>query len=176
MSETGTDDPARVPDGASVGDDVDAGSEQASDGIPRSARALVAIVLALLLIPGVIGFDLWPLTGWRLFSLSRDAEQTRWVIEATLTGGEERVVSLEELPLRYRHAEWPMRELDGGSEERSEDICQALLEPVVDVEPDTVELTVAKDDTRLVHRGDEWVTLHDLDPVYSCRPAGGAGS
>lgn len=140
----------------------------ADDGVPRAARVFVAVLFALLLVPGVIGFDAWPLTGWRLFSVSRDADQTRWVIEATDADRASRVVSLEELPLRYRHAEWPMAELPGASDERRDAVCRALLRPVLEVEPDTTELTIARDHARLVHRGGEWVTEHDLEPVHTC--------
>jgi hypothetical protein len=138
------------------------------DEVPRAARVAVAVILALLLIPGVIGFDVWPLTGWRLFSLSRDAEQTQWVIEATDADGDARVVSLEELPLGYRNAEWQMRELSGASDERREAVCQALLGAVLDVEPTTESLTVARDRARLERDGGDWVAEHDLEPVYTC--------
>ena len=158
------------PDTPGSGDGGDAGD--GGDGVPRSARIFVAVLFALLLVPGLIGFDVWPLTGWRLFSASRHAEQTRWVIEATDADGGSRVVSLEELPLRYRHAEWPMSGLTGASDERREAVCQALLGPVLDVEPGTTELTVARDHARLVHRHGEWVTEHDLEPVHSCTPDG----
>jgi hypothetical protein len=144
------------------------GTASAGDGVPRSARVFVSVLLALLLVPGVIGFDAWPLTGWRLFSVSRDADQTRWVIQATAADGTSQVVSLEELPLRYRHAEWPMAELPGASDGRRRAVCRALLAPVLDVEPDTAELTIARDHARLVHRGDEWVTEHHLEPFHTC--------
>src|SRR3546814_19860999 len=85
----------------------------------RGPRALVVGALVLLLVPGVIGFDAWPLTAWRLFSLARDDDQTRWVLEAEISDGAARVVSLEELPLRYRNAEWQMAELpDAGADQR----------------------------------------------------------
>ena len=166
---------------ASEGPDVPSQTTPAADdGVPRAARVFVAVLFALLLIPGVVGFDAWPLTGWRLFSVSRDADQTRWVIEATDADGEARVVSLEELPLRYRHAEWPMAELPGASDERRDAVCEALLDAVVRVEPDTTQLTVARDHARLVHRDGEWVSEHDLEPFHSCtaggQPDGDGGS
>lgn len=160
-----------VPVAATGGGDGGAGVDT-GDGVPRAVRVFVAVLFALMLVPGVIGFDAWPLTGWRLFSVSRHAEQTRWVIEATDADGASRVVSLEELPLRYRHAEWPMSELSGASDDRREAVCRALLDPVLDVEPETVELTIARDHARLVHRGGEWVTDHDLEPVHSCAASG----
>lgn len=143
------------------------------DEAPRSARVLVAILFVLLLVPGLIGFDAWPLTGWRLFSLSRGPEQTRWVIEAVAEDGSHRVVSLEELPLRYRHAEWPMSELPGASDARRTAVCAALLGPVLDLLPTTIELVIARDHARLVEGDDgHWTTRHDIERFHSCSPGG----
>jgi hypothetical protein len=142
------------------------------DEAPRSARILVAILFVLLLVPGLIGFDAWPLTGWRLFSVSRGPEQTRWVIEAVDGDGAHRVVSLEEPPLRYRHAEWPMSELPGASEERRTAVCEALLTPVRHILPETRELVIARDHARLVEGDDgHWSTVHEIEPFHSCNGA-----
>jgi hypothetical protein len=145
----------------------------AQDRAPRSARVFVAVLFVLLLVPGLVGIEAWPLTRWRLFSLSRDADQTRWVLEAVDAGGDRRVVSLEELPLGYRHAEWPMAELPGASDERRDAVCLALAEAVGKVHPDTVELALSRDHTRLVERGGEWVTEHDIEPFHTCVPSTG---
>jgi len=140
----------------------------APDRAPRSARVFVAVLFALLLVPGIVGFDAWPLTGWRLFSVSRDADQTRWVVRATGEDGDTRTVSLEDLPLRYRHAEWPMSQLPGASDERRRDVCEALLPAVRRIQPETEELTIARDRARLVERDGDWVTEHDFEPVATC--------
>ncbi len=145
------------------------------DEAPRSARVFVAILFVLLLVPGVIGFDLWPLTGWRLFSLSRDSEQTRWVLQAVDGAGERDVVSLEELPLRYRHAEWPMAELPGASEARRDDVCDALLGAVVDARPATVALELARDHAELAETDGTWRTTHDIEPFHTCHLRDGEG-
>ena len=153
-------------------------SDREDDAAPRSARILVAVLFVLLLVPGVIGFDAWPLTGWRLFSLSRDADQSFWVIEAVDGDGERRVVSLEELPLRYRHAAWPMAELRGASTGQRDAVCLALLDPVVDVHPGTVALVIGRDHAELVERDGEWTTTHDIEPFHRCggRLLGGDGA
>jgi hypothetical protein len=149
------------------------------DRPPRSARVLVGVLLALLLVPGIIGFDAWPLTGWRLFSVSRGPEQTRWVLRATDEAGGTRTVSLEDLPLRYRHAEWPMAGLPGASAAERHDVCAALLGAVVDARPGTVELAIARDRARLVEGEDGWVTEHAYEAVVTCGPpspeSGGGG-
>lgn len=82
--------------------------------------------------------------------------------------GDRRIVSLEELPLRYRHAAWPMAELRGASTAQRDAVCQALLGPVVDVHPATAELVIARDHAELVERDGEWTTTHDVEPFHSC--------
>lgn len=62
------------------------------DTVPRSARWLVGAPLVLLLVPGIVGFDAWPPTGWRLFSVARDDTQTLWVLEAADNDGSSRLV------------------------------------------------------------------------------------
>ena len=147
------------------------------DAAPRSARWLVGALFVLLLVPGLIGFDAWPLTGWRLFSLARDDTQTLWVLQAVDEDGSSRLVDVEELPLRYRHAEWPMADLPGASTERRQAVCEALLGAVIDVEPATVELRIARDEAQLQERDGEWVVMDELEVLHTCRPAdlGGAG-
>ena len=141
----------------------------ADQGPPRSGRWLVGVALVLLLVPGLIGFDAWPLTAWRLFSLSRTDHQTRWVLEAENAEGSTERVSLEELPLRYRHAEWPMAELPGASDRQRAAVCQALLEAVVDVRPDTVALAIQRDRQRLVAEDGDYVVTSDPEDEVTCK-------
>ena len=137
---------------------------------PRPARWLVGVALVLLLVPGVIGFEAWPLTAWRLFSLSRDADQTRWLLDAVDDEGTARTVSLEELPLRYRHAEWPMAELPGASEQRRDDVCTSLADAVAEVHPSTVELRIVRDRQTLVEDAGEWEIRSDPEVIHTCAP------
>jgi hypothetical protein len=120
----------------------------------------------------LIGFDAWPLTAWRLFSLARGDRQTEWVLEASTAAGPSRTLTLEDLPLRYRHAAWPMAGLPKASEARREDVCQALLEPSQSVVPGLVALSLVRDRQRMVHRGGEWVVTHDPEVVHTCAAPG----
>jgi hypothetical protein len=164
------------PDGqvhAPAGGDGDTGGPGPAgptdmDVVPRRARWFVAVLLLALAVPGVIGFELWPMTGWRLFSLSRDESQTAWVIDAVDPDGASRSVDLEELPLGYRHAEWPMAELPGASTARREAVCQALLGAVVGVEPTTVALTISRDRQQLVEGEHGWAVTHDPEVLHTC--------
>lgn len=141
-------------------------------GAPVGGRRLVAVALALLILAGGIGFEAWPLTAWRLFSLARGEQQTAWVVHATTAAGEERPVSFEELPLRYRHAAWPIAELPRAGEARRKAVCQALLEPTREVVPDLVALHLVRDRQRLVHEAGEWVVIHDPEVLHTCESCG----
>lgn len=140
------------------------------DEVPIGGRRLVLGALALLLTAGVIGFEAWPLTAWRLFSLSRRDQQTMWVLHATSPQEPARVLDLEELPLRYRHAAWPMAELPGASDERRDEVCRALLEPALEVVPGLTELRIVRDRQRLVEADGGWVVAHDPETIHACGP------
>ncbi len=111
----------------------------------RRHRALVVVALALLVVPGLVGFDAWPLTAWRLFSADRTDHQTRWGLRAAQPGAAPMPVSLEELPLRYRNAEWPLSRLGRARDARREAVCRALLGAVRDERPEVARLEIVRD-------------------------------
>jgi hypothetical protein len=146
----------------------EAPSRAADPGPPPAARRLVAVTLAALLVAGLIGFDAWPLTAWRLFSLARDNSQTEWVLEAVSADGTTRTVTLEDLPLRYRQAAWPMAELPRASEARRQAVCLALVDPTADVVPELAELHIVRDRQHLIEKGGRWIVTHDPEVVHAC--------
>lgn len=129
----------------------------------RVQRAWVGLLLVLLVVPGVIGFDLWPLTGWRLFSLSRDADQNEWELEAILDDGSLEVVDLEQLPLAYRNAAWPLDHARRASTPERTEICEALLVGVGEAVPGASGLVIERvarhmtDDGPVDRSAEEWV-------------------
>lgn len=127
--------------------------------ITRVQRAWVAVLLGLLIVPGVVGFDLWPLTGWRLFSLSRDATQTEWALDV-----DGREIDLELLPLAFRNAAWPMAELPRASEARRQEVCEALLEGVRDRAPDAAALALVRERRTMTVEG----ILEDREVIHRC--------
>ncbi len=138
-------------------------------------RRFVVAIFVLLLVPGVIGFDAWPLTAWRLFSLARDDNQTRWEIDAIGSDGAvEAAVDLDELPIGFKLAEWPMAELPSASEARRDEVCLALLGEVRDEIPDTIGLRVVRNRQRLVERDGEWVLVDDREAIHKCGDRAGA--
>lgn len=137
--------------------------------VPRSEgssgrKLWVYGLLALLCIPGVIGFDAWPLTGWRLFSLSRDGSQTEWALDAETPAGVVHV-DLEQLPLAFRNAAWPLADLPSASDARREAVCVALLHGVREAVPDATALVVVRE--RQEMRGSTRVVA-EREPIHEC--------
>ncbi len=137
-------------------------------GPTRLQRRVVVVAFVLLLVPGLVGFDAWPLTGWRLFSLARTDRQTRWVVETVDGQGTASPFSLEQLPMRYRNAEWPLSSFAHISQHRREAECQALLAAVRVDHEDVPRLEIVRDDQTVVHRAGRWVVVHDRTVLHTC--------
>ncbi len=74
----------------------------------RSLRAFVIAFLAAFVICGLAGLELWPLTGWRLFSQLRTDHQVAWRATAVGTDGETQI-RFSELPRAYSNFPLVMR-------------------------------------------------------------------
>lgn len=157
-----------------------------ADRVPRSARCLVGVLFVALLSAGLIGFELWPMTAWRMFSAPRGETQNFWVLEGVAEDGSTREVELTELPMAYSNAEWPLRSVNWNSAVESEEICQVLVEAVVEVDPDIVELQISRDGRRLVREDSDWedgdhvrtvgdwvIVTEDRDVKHACSAEGG---
>jgi hypothetical protein len=135
---------------------------------PAAVRRFVLVIFVLLLVPGLIGFEAWPLTGWRLFSLARDDRQLRWEVDAVTPAGTLETVDLDRLPLGYRLAEWPLAELPDADAGRRDEVCEALLAGVAEEVPGMVGLRLVRNDRRLVEDGGEWSVVEDRQLFHQC--------
>ena len=143
---------------------------------PRAVRRFVAVLFALLAVAGLIGFEAWPLTAWRLFSLARDDQQTRWEVDALDVEGDSVTVDLDELPIAYRNAEWPLSGLAGAGERRRDEVCRALLRGVRGELPDAVALHVVRNHRQVHEEGGDWVVTEDREVWHECGEDVGGGS
>lgn len=138
------------------------------DKVRRPVRWFVATLLGLLVLFAAIDVEMWPMTGWRLFSTIRDETQTGWVAEATDAQGNSRIVSYEELPLGYRNAAWRVADIRDASSDEREAVCNALLEAIVKVEPETTTVRLARDRAKLEKTSGEPTVTHDLETLHTC--------
>jgi hypothetical protein len=124
--------------------------------------------LFLLLVPGIIGIDFWPLTAWRLFSQARTDLQTNWEIDAVDVRGRASTLDLDRLPFGYQLAEWTLAELETSTNPRRNEVCAALLEAAAKERPGTALLNIVRNDRWLVRRDAEWVFESDRLLFHSC--------
>jgi hypothetical protein len=133
----------------------------------------VVAVLGLLLLGGLVGIEAWPVTEWRLFSAARDDRQTTHVVAAATDdepGGALVPFDLEDLPLGYRTAEWPMSRLSRLSSAERAAICSALYDGIADaIDDPSIAVEIWRDEQRLVERDGEWVTTHDVTILQGCQ-------
>jgi hypothetical protein len=118
------------------------GSTARPGGVPASARWLVRGFLAAFLLCSVFGLELWPLTGFRLFSRVRHQTRFIWTADAVLAGGREVQVVFMDLPRAYQGFGLIMngfRHLSPGDKRAS---CEAWLTEVrrVDGQADALRL------------------------------------
>jgi hypothetical protein len=66
------------------------------------ARRFVWAYLVVFVIAGLLGFEAWPLTGWRLFADARTARQLSWQAVTVDAAGRERPIRFADLPVRYQ--------------------------------------------------------------------------
>lgn len=93
--------------------------------LPRTLTyGLVAIVLGV----GLAGHEIWPLSGFRLFSAERTAQQQTWELVVVDESGAERPVSLGDLPDNYSGYLQLMPKLLGQSEREQQEAVDAWLE------------------------------------------------
>jgi hypothetical protein len=70
--------------------------------VAPGVRWFVWVFLAAFVVAGVLGFEAWPLTGWRLFADARPARQVTWEAVTVDAAGRERPVPWGDLPVRFR--------------------------------------------------------------------------
>lgn len=98
---------------------------------PRTRR-LVHLFLVVLAITGFAHLELYPFTGFRLFSEVRPAERESWQLRAVTESGEELAIRTSLLPIAYRNSTRLLAEFPGLGDEERDAICDAWARPFRD--------------------------------------------
>jgi hypothetical protein len=96
---------------------------------PRLRRT-VHWFLLVFAITGVAHLELWPFTGFRLFSELRTAEREGWRLVAVDDAGEEHPIRLGELPVAYRNTARLVDGFDRRTAAERDAVCDAWAEAV----------------------------------------------
>ena len=95
-------------------------------------RHLVHAFLLVFAVTGVAHLELYPFSGFRLFSELRGEERTSWQLRAVDAEGEEVPISLGDLPLGYRQTARLIPGMDDLSADERDEICDAWAGPLRD--------------------------------------------
>ena len=115
--------------------------------VPVRIRVFVGCFLGVVVLFGAVGFEAWPLTAFRLFSVARDDTRTSWEAFTVDSHGQETAFGQQHLPLGYRLAEWPLTEFPSSSDATRHDVCKGIARGARDAGRD-----VAREDPRIEHR------------------------
>jgi hypothetical protein len=118
---------------------------------PRGIRVFVAAFLAAFVVCGLFGLELWPLTGWRLFSELRTDRQVAWRATAVHAEGETQV-RFSELPHAFRNFSLVMRTFADLPRAEREAACRAWLEAARRERPEASAVRIYRIDWYLSHR------------------------
>jgi hypothetical protein len=104
------------------------------EGPPVSGRTrrLVHLFLLVFAVTGVAHLELFPFSGFRLFSELRPSERQSWQLRAVDEEGAEIAIRLTELPLGYRNSSTLLRDFDALTPDERDDICDAWAQPLRD--------------------------------------------
>lgn len=105
-------------------------------------RAFVTAFLLAVAVCGIVGLEVWPLTGWRLFSTVRHDRQVVWQAAAVGRGGTESVVDFEAFGRTYRGAGAIMAGFPDSDSAEREAACQAWARAGRVIDPGIVAIRV----------------------------------
>jgi hypothetical protein len=94
--------PVRVPSETGGTGGALGGRSVGPDAVPAAAHWLVWSFLVAFVVCAIGGLEIWPLTGFRLFSSLRHDTRTVWVADTVRSDGSEKRLWFTELPRSYQ--------------------------------------------------------------------------
>jgi hypothetical protein len=115
----------------------------ADQGLAVSARTrhLVHAFLLAFAITGIASIELYPFSGFRLFSALRGDERKGWQLQAVDADGGETAIRTGDLPSGYRQTR-SIPEMDDMTQEERDEICNAWAGPLRDRGLDVVGVRI----------------------------------
>jgi hypothetical protein len=111
------------------------------------ARVVTGAVIGIIVLCAVTGLEIWPFSGFRLFSVVRTQEQVSWQLRTVDAAGEEAKVDVGAMPDSYRGEALVIPELASMSDVDRRAVIHAWLEGAgVDLAP-VVSVRVYRVDT-----------------------------
>jgi len=131
-------------------------------------RWFVGVFLGVVMLFGFVGFEAWPLTAFRLFSVARDDTRTSWEARTVDAAGVETPFDQQDLPLGYRLAEWPLSEFPSSSDATRAAVCRGIAKGARDAGRDVAAVRVYRLRERIDRVDDDWEVTTDPELYHEC--------
>lgn len=86
-------------------------------------KGFVVILLGMIIVCGLFGFELWPFSGLKLFSQVRTSRSTTWQVTVVYKDGKRSPYPFERLPRADRNARFVLEQLSNRSEQEKKNVC-----------------------------------------------------
>jgi hypothetical protein len=108
---------------------------------PRTRRGVYAFLLVFT-IAGIAHLELYPFSGFRLFSEVRGEARTSWELRAVDGRGQEIPIDVDRLPLGYRQAKRLIPTMDDLDAHERDELCDAWTTPLRESGVDVARLRI----------------------------------
>ena len=136
--------------------------------VPKRIRVFVGCFLGVVVLFGAVGFEAWPLTAFRLFSVARDDTRTSWEARTVDADGRETAFDQQDLPLGYRLAEWPLTEFPSSSDATRAEVCRGIARGARDAGREVERVRVYRVREHIRRADGEWVIDSEPELYYEC--------
>jgi len=144
-------------------------SGAATERVPTSVRWFVAVFFAVFVASAVGGLNLWPFSGWRLFSQVRTGHVSGWTAEAVDAGGRTAPVPFGAMPRAYASFGLLMRDFPTLPVPRQVAMCEAWLDGARAAGTPAVSIRLVRVERDLVPRAGQQPARDPVRrPVYEC--------
>jgi hypothetical protein len=140
--------------------------------VGRGTKAFVVGFLVVFAACGWRGYELWPFTGWRLFSGVRTAKQVSWHATAVDRDGDETPIPFGVLPRGYHGSVGVLRTLPRLPASQRRQMCAAWADVLRRRGHDVTAIRVYRNEQRLPLHRSRPLVLERQELRHTCRLGG----
>ena len=144
---------------------ISAQPEPGVEQLPRWLRPVLYAFLAVFLVCGLASVEMWPFTGFRLYSQVRGEARHSHSIVAIFDDGTEEPMRFIEYPLGWHNTNLIVKEFGGMSQAEREEVCRGWVVPLEEDGRDVVEIRI---DEVVTHLSEPDRPAEVAETAYRC--------